>query len=82
LYPSLYLNMGYSCEVIGKVTEAQHFYTVAARSLGNLDPGPYADMVGRGVSRALARLRVVDALGSVGPRQSIEGDDAGGCDAP
>ena len=29
-YPSLYLNMGHSCELLGKSVEAQHYYALAA----------------------------------------------------
>ena len=40
-YPSLYLNMGHSFELLGKSAEAQHYYALAAK-LGYVhqdDPG-------------------------------------------
>lgn len=29
-YPSLYLNMGYSCEILGNASKAQRYYDLAA----------------------------------------------------
>lgn len=54
-YPSLYLNLGHSYELLGDPVEACHHYTLAANQLDNLAPGPYADMVRSGVTRGQNR---------------------------
>ena len=59
-YPSLYLNMGHSCEVLGDVDEARRYYDLAAASAGALPADGYGAMVRRGIS---AGQRRVDASG-------------------
>lgn len=54
-YPSLYLNLGYSYELLGDAVEACHHYTLAAARLDNLPPSPYGDMVRSGVTRGQKR---------------------------
>ena len=55
-YPSLYLNIGHSHEVLGKKQQAIDAYRCAEGLLDSLPPGPYADMVRDGVTRGLARV--------------------------
>jgi tetratricopeptide (TPR) repeat protein len=55
-YPSLYLNIGHSHEILGDREQAIDGYRNAERLLGSLLPGPYADMVKNGVARGLERL--------------------------
>ncbi len=55
-YPSLYLNIGHSNEVLGNKQEATEAYRSAERLLDTLPPGPYADMVKDGVVRGLQRM--------------------------
>jgi hypothetical protein len=56
-YPSLFLNIGFSYEVIGDLTEARRYYDLAAGKTTDLPEGPYADMVREGVSNALKRTQ-------------------------
>lgn len=55
-YPSLYLNMGWSHEQTGELTLATHYYTLATAKLDELPPGPYADVVRKGIAAGQARL--------------------------
>jgi hypothetical protein len=55
-YPSLYLNIGYSHEVLGNKQQTIDAYRSAERLLDSLPAGPYADMVNDGVTRGLARM--------------------------
>jgi tetratricopeptide (TPR) repeat protein len=55
-YPSLYLNIGYSHEVLGNNQQAIDGYRSAERLLDSLPVGPYADLVKDGVTRGLARM--------------------------
>jgi tetratricopeptide (TPR) repeat protein len=55
-YPSLYLNIAHSYEILGNRDLAIEGYQNAGRLLRTLPPGPYADMVQDGVSRGLARM--------------------------
>jgi hypothetical protein len=59
-YPSLYLNLGYSYELLGDKTQAAHFYDLAAAHLDLLPTGPYADLVRQGVANAHLRLHPPD----------------------
>ena len=54
-YPSLYLNMGHSYESLGDVAEACRHYDLAAARFRDLPPGPYGDMVRRGVTQGQSR---------------------------
>jgi tetratricopeptide (TPR) repeat protein len=55
-YPSLYLNIGHSHEILGNGELAIEGYQKASGLLHTLPPGPYADMVGDGVARGLERM--------------------------
>jgi hypothetical protein len=56
-YPSLYLNIGHSWEVLGDRGRAAEGYRLAEQHLSAIPPGPYADMVRDGVMRGLERVR-------------------------
>jgi tetratricopeptide (TPR) repeat protein len=60
-YPSLYLNMGYSYEVLGDRDQAIRYYQLAAASLAALPAGPYGDLVRDGVTRGLQRANAMPA---------------------
>ena len=62
-YPSLYLNMGYSYEVVGKRAEAMRYYQLAAAGVEALPEGTYGDMVRDGVARGLQRIEAMPAEG-------------------
>jgi hypothetical protein len=53
--PSLYLNLGWSNEVLNDPTAARRAYLAGIAALAALSPGPYTDMVREGLTRALAR---------------------------
>jgi tetratricopeptide (TPR) repeat protein len=55
-YPSLYLNLGYSHEMLGDIDQAARCYETAAGLLDRLPAGPYRDMVHNAVARG--RLRI------------------------
>ena len=55
-YPSLYLNMGHSCEVLGDVSGATRFYELAEARLADVPEGSYGDVVRHGVAEAHRRL--------------------------
>ncbi len=54
-YPSLHLNLGFACEVLGDAAEARRQYELATVKLGDMPAGPYTDMVREGVANALRR---------------------------
>lgn len=56
-YPSLYLNIGHSCEQLGDRRRAEEGYRAAEEHFAALPDGPYGDMVRDGVARGLERLR-------------------------
>jgi tetratricopeptide (TPR) repeat protein len=58
-YPSLYLNMGYSYEVLGKRAEAMRYYQLAAARVEALPEGGYGDLVRDGVARGLQRIAAI-----------------------
>lgn len=60
-YPSLYLNLGHSYEVLGDATRARRYYDLAAERLGNLSGGRYGDIVRQGVAEGMRR---VETMGS------------------
>jgi tetratricopeptide (TPR) repeat protein len=60
-YPSLYLNMGYSYEVLGNRTEAMRYYQMAAARVEALPEGTYGDLVRDGVTRGLQRIEAMPA---------------------
>jgi tetratricopeptide (TPR) repeat protein len=55
-YPSLFLNLGHSYEVLGEIDEARHYYEHAAESLKHASAGAYGDDVRTSVANGLARL--------------------------
>ena len=60
-YPSLYLNMGYSYEMLGSREEAIRYYQLAAASVANLPDGAYGDLVRGGVAEGLKRANAMPA---------------------
>jgi tetratricopeptide (TPR) repeat protein len=60
-YPSLYLNMGYSYEVLGNHAEATCYYQLAEASVEALPEGPYGDLVRDGIARGLQRMGAMPA---------------------
>jgi hypothetical protein len=54
-YPSLYLNIGKSYELLGKSEEARKYYQLAATKVSDLTPGSYADIVQQGIQEGLNR---------------------------
>ncbi|HEX6385527.1 MAG TPA: hypothetical protein VF177_12725 [Anaerolineae bacterium] len=57
LYPSLYLNMGYSYELLGNMAEARKYYDLAAEGVGDLPEGRYGDAVRKGIAEAHERVK-------------------------
>lgn len=55
-FPSLYLNLGYSHEVLGHETEARHYYDLATKHAADLPEGGYAAVVRNGLEGARQRL--------------------------
>jgi tetratricopeptide (TPR) repeat protein len=60
-YPSLYLNMGYSYEVLGDRAEAIRYYQLAEARVAGLPEGSYGDVVRDGITRGLQRARAMRA---------------------
>jgi tetratricopeptide (TPR) repeat protein len=56
LYPSLYLNMGYSYELLGNPAEAKKYYDLAAEGADALPDGRYADVVRQGIAEGRKRV--------------------------
>lgn len=54
-YPSLYLNLGWSFEMIGDQASARTNYLLAEAYLDRLGTGRYRDLVGEGVANGLRR---------------------------
>jgi tetratricopeptide (TPR) repeat protein len=54
-YPSLYLNLGYSHEVLGDWVEARKYYDLAAEKAGELPEGRYGDLVRSGIAQGRKR---------------------------
>ncbi len=55
-YPSLYLNMGYSHEILNNLDEAARYYTLAAARLDSLPEDDYGEVVRDAVARGQARI--------------------------
>ncbi len=53
--PSLYLNLGWSHEVLGEPVKARACYLAGAARVAGLPPGAYTDVVRDGLARGLAR---------------------------
>lgn len=56
-YPSLYLNLGHSYEVLGNPDEAARFYALAAGGMDKLPDGRYSGIVRGAVEAGLKRIR-------------------------
>jgi tetratricopeptide (TPR) repeat protein len=54
-YPSLYLNLGKSYELLGNSAEAMHYYELAAVRVGALPDSPYKNMVQFGIGAGKGR---------------------------
>jgi tetratricopeptide (TPR) repeat protein len=63
-YPSLYLNMGYSYEVLGDRAEALRYYKLAEARVAGLPEGSYGDVVRDGIARGLQRANAMPAEGT------------------
>lgn len=57
-FPSLYLNVGKSCEDMGDIAEAARYYLLAADFSDLLPPGGYGDMIKAGIGAALKRTGI------------------------
>jgi tetratricopeptide (TPR) repeat protein len=68
-YPSLYLNVGFSHEMLGDLAEARRHYDLAFDKLSELPKDPYADMVRHGIAEGRKRTNLV----SVGYNQTEDG---------
>ncbi len=55
-YPSLYLNMGYSCEQVGDLEEAGRYYDMAADRAGKLPDDRYGAVVRGGIEEGHKRI--------------------------
>lgn len=55
-YPSLYLNMGHSHEVLGNLDEAARYYELASARLDDLPEGGYSEVVRGGVAAGQERI--------------------------
>jgi hypothetical protein len=56
-YPSLYLNLAHSFEVLGDTVPARRCYSLARERLTHLAAGDaYGDLVRRGISEGMARM--------------------------
>ena len=64
-FSSLYLNIGYSHEVLGDLVSARRFYDLAAERLGDVPDGRYRQIVEHGIVKGSCR---VEAGGSEGIR--------------
>lgn len=54
--PSLHLNLGHSCEELGRTDAAREHYRLGRAALGALDTGPYAAVVRGGLDAAAQRV--------------------------
>lgn len=59
-YPSLYLNLGHSYEVIGNLAEARRHYELAAERVGDLAEDPYGNTVRKGIEAGRRRIRSLE----------------------
>ncbi|MDQ6829863.1 MAG: hypothetical protein M3081_13470 [Gemmatimonadota bacterium] len=55
-YPSLYLNLGHSHEVLGDRASARRYYDVAAALVGDLADDRYGEIVRRGIAEGRRRV--------------------------
>lgn len=59
-YPSLYLNLGHSYEVIGNLAQARRHYELAAQRVGDLAQDPYDNTVRKGIEAGRRRIRSLE----------------------
>lgn len=59
-YPSLYLNLGYSYELLGNSAEACKYYHLAAERVDDLPAGRYGDVVRNGIVEGRKRIRWIE----------------------
>jgi len=59
-YPSLYLNLGHSHEVLGNQAEAKRYYELAAEQITDLPAGRYSDVIKDGIARGRERIKSVE----------------------
>ena len=64
-YPSLYLNLGHSHELLGNTADALRYFLMAEARLDDMEPGPLGDLVRSGIAAGRARLAEKEA-GSFG----------------
>jgi hypothetical protein len=55
-YPSLYLNMGHSCETLGDLVGASNYYQMAETKLDLVPDGPYKEIVKNGIAGGHRRV--------------------------
>lgn len=55
-YASLYLNLGWSHEILGDLEEANRCYELAEARLGDVPDGPYREVVAGGIAAGKERL--------------------------
>lgn len=55
-YPSLYLNMGYSYELLRNEAEARRYYDLAAERVSELPEGRYGNIVRQGIAEGHKRV--------------------------
>jgi len=60
-YPSLYLNIAFSYEMLDDLVEARRYYALAAGSLAALPDDPYGDIVRHGIEEGRRRTRTESA---------------------
>ena len=60
-YPSLYLNLGHSCELLDRREEAYAFYVKATEVVSQLPDGAYGDTVRSAIHSGFTRTREVCA---------------------
>lgn len=63
-YPSLYLNMGHSYELLGNPEEARRYYDMAAEKTGVLSEDRYGNIVRSGIEEGKKRLGAEKEEGS------------------
>ena len=59
--PSLHLNLGHSCEELGRTDAAREHYRLGRAGLGALDAGPYTAVVRGGLEAAAQRVGEAEA---------------------
>ena len=68
-YPSLYLNIGFSYEMLDNLAEARRYYDLAEDRLADLPEDSYGDIVRHGIVEGRKRTSLV----SVGYNQTDDG---------